>query len=327
MKKALLKYGVIILILLYILVGCSPMNSTGEENLDDSKLEVNDTMETKVKIYTSFYPLYDFTKKVGGDLVDTEVVVGDGVDPHSFDPSPRLIAEMETADIFIYNGLGMEPWVDGVLENLKDKGTIIIQASEGLDIMDYNEEEHYHEEEHHHEHGQQDPHIWMDPMNTIKISEGVKEALVGMDSDNAQIYEENFIKFKGDIENLDDDFKEALRDVKNRKILVSHSAFRYLARRYDLEEIAVSGVSPHEEPSPTRLAELTKEAEKHNLKYIFFESLANPKTAETLGKEAGLEVLMLYNMEGLTKEQRQEGEDYISLMYKNLENLKKALVE
>ena len=322
MKKALLKCGVIILVLSYILVGCSPMNSTGKEIPNDPNLEVKDAIETKVKIYASFYPLYDFAKKVGGDLVDVQVVVGDGVDPHSFDPSPRLIAEMETADIFIYNGLGMEPWVEGVLENLKDKGIIIIQASKGLDIMDYHEEG-----EHKHNHGQQDPHIWMDPMNTIKISEGVKEALVGMDSDNAQIYEENFIKFKGDIENLDDDFKEALRDVKNRKILVSHSAFRYLARRYDLEEIAVSGVSPHEEPSPTRLAELTKEAEKHNLKYIFFESLANPKTAETLGKEAGLEVLMLYNMEGLTKEQRQEGEDYISLMYKNLENLKKALVE
>lgn len=312
----------------YILVACSPMNSTGKENLDDSKLKVKDVIESKVKIYASFYPLYDFAKKVGGDLVDIEVVVGDGVDPHSFDPSPRLIAEMETADIFIYNGLGMEPWVDGVLENLKDKGIIIIQASEGLDIMDYNEEEHYHEEEeHHHEHGQEDPHIWMDPINAIKISERVKEVLVEMDSNNTEVYEENIIKFKGDIEKLDDDFKDTLKDVKNRKILVSHSAFRYLARRYDLEEIAVSGVSPHEEPSPTRLAELTKKAEKYNLKHIFFEGLANPKTAETLGKEAGLEVLMLYNIEGLTKEQRQEGEDYISLMYKNLENLKKALVE
>ena len=327
MMKYFSKYCILMLVIIYILVGCSPINSIEKEELNNSKVILEDKIGSEIKIYASFYPLYDFAKKVGGDLVDIKSVVGDGVDPHSFDPSPKLIADIEKADIFIYNGLGMEPWVEGVLENLKAKDIIILKASEDLDIMNYNIADHHEDRVHYNGDGRQDPHIWMDPMNAVKISEKIRDILIEVDSNNKEVYEKNFTQFREDIEKLDKDFIEGLKDAKNRRILVSHSAFRYLAKRYNLEEIAVSGFSPHEEPSPTRLAALTKEAEKYGLEYIFFEGLTNPKTARILGKEAGLEVLPLYNIEGLTKEDRQKGEDYISFMYKNLESLKKALVE
>ena len=121
-------------------------------------------------------------------------------------------------------------------------------------------------------------------------------------------------------------FKERLKNAAERKIIVSHSAFGYLAKRYNIEQIAVAGISPHAEPSPKRLTELIKIAGDNGIDYIFLEALASVKTAEVLAKEANLEILTLYIVEGLTEEQQNKGEDYISLMYKNVEALRKALV-
>ncbi|SET28596.1 zinc transport system substrate-binding protein [Natronincola peptidivorans] len=332
MKKTILKYGVFLMILTMVVTGCTPAASTEEEDSQEIAAEIIE--KDPIKVFASFYPFYDFAKKVGGDLADVQVVVSEGADPHSFEPSPRLIADIEAADVFIYNGLGMEPWVDGVLEILKNKDVIIIEASEGLELIkfddhdhDHDHHHHDHEDHHHHDQGEYDPHIWVDPINAKDISEKIKDAFVKIDAENTDNYEESFSMFQKDLEALDKAFREALENIQEKKMLVSHSAFGYLANRYGIEEIAVAGVSPHAEPSPGRLAELTKKARENNLEYIFFEVLANPKTAEVLANEADLKPLILYNMEGLTKELREAGEDYVSLMYKNLETLKKALVK
>lgn len=334
MKKKYWKCGVFILIFVYILMGCTPKTTIEESNYEEIEVQSEESIiEPGIKVYASFYPLYDFAKKVGGELVDGHVIVPDGADPHSFEPSPKLLTQLETADVFIYNGLGMEPWLEGVLELLEDKDIIIIEASKDLDLIKFSkgdDHDHDHEKDDHdhdHDHGEYDPHIWLDPIHVMEISERIKESFVEIDSNNIGIYEGNFIAFRRQLEQLDEDFKEELKDIVRRKILVSHSAFGYLAHRYDIEQISIAGVSPHEEPSPKRLSELTKKAQEYNIKYIFFEVLANPRTAEVLANETNLETLMLYNIEGLTAEQRQAGEDYISLMYKNLENLKKALVK
>jgi len=166
----------------------------------------------------------------------------------------------------------------------------------------------------------------VDPVNVIYISEKIKDTFSRVDNSNKDIYEENFNRFKKELEELDMAFKEGLKGATERKIIVSHSAFGYLANRYNLEQIAVAGVSPHAESSPKRLAELTNIAKDNKIDYIFLEALASVKTAEILAKEANLEVLTLYIVEGLTEEQQNRGEDYISLMYKNVETLKKALV-
>ncbi|WP_083761090.1 metal ABC transporter solute-binding protein, Zn/Mn family [Alkaliphilus metalliredigens] len=308
--------------------------------------------------------------------------------PIVFEIPTRTLAHLEAADVFIYNGAEMEPWIDQVLELLKDKDIIIVNASESVELLafndghghshdedDHHDDDHGHshdEDEHHdddhghshdeddhhdgdhghshdeddhhdddhghshdeddhhdddHDHGEYDPHIWVDPINAIKISEQIKLAFVARDPEHHAVYEENFEVFKTQLEKLDEDFRAGLQDIKQRKIIVSHSAFGYLAHRYGLEEISVSGISPHAEPSPGRLAELTKVAREENINYIFFEELANPRTAETLANEANLEALILNNIEGLTEAQLNAGEDFISLMYKNIETLQRALME
>ena len=316
---------VIMLSLTLILTGCG--NKVREGDITDSLSELQEV--EKIKVFASFYPFYDFVSKVGGDRVEVNVVVPPATEPHSFEPTPRVLAEIEKADIFIYNGLEFEPWVEGVLELLKGKNTVVINASNGLDLIEFGEDDdHDHEEGEDDHHGEYDPHIWLDPNNVIIISENIKNALMGISEADSELFEANYLSFKEKLDSLNADFIKGLENIKekDRKIIVSHSAFAYLARRYNIKEIAVAGASPHAEPTPAKLAELTKLAKKYNIKYIFFEVLANPKTAEVLSKEANLEPLVLYNIEGLSKEQLDEGEDYMSLMYKNLESLKKALV-
>lgn len=326
MKTKLLKIFMFLIITSLVLGGCTNKPNTSEA------VEGVGKEEGILKVYTSFYPYYDFAKNVGGDNIRLSTIVPTGTEPHSFEPSPKTIAELEKADVFIYNGLNMEPWLDKVLNLLEGSDIYVIDASSFVEVINYDEKHHDdnhddHNHDHDHNHGKYDPHIWVDPINVIHISESIKDAFIKLDPNNQNDYEDKFNSFKGELEKLDKAFKEGLKDASQKKIIVSHSAFGYLAKRYGIEEIAVAGISPNAEPSPKRLAELTKLAQENEIDYIFFESLANVKTAEVLAKEANLEVLTLYNVEGLLEEQKNSGEDYISLMYKNLETLKKALVK
>lgn len=334
MRNRWIKLHILMMILFLSVVGCTNQEKP-LETVDGEK-----DSQKVIQVFASFYPYYDFAKEIGGDHVKITTIVPAGTEPHSFDPSPKTIADLERADIFIYNGLDMEPWVEKVLVLLKGKDIKVIDASKSVELLtlgeehhgeDYDHEDDDHDHDHGHEedhkHGLYDPHIWVDPVNAIQISEAIKEAFVDMDPDHQPIYEENYSRFKEELEKLNDQFIEELKDATNRKIIVSHSAFGYLAKRYNIEEIAVAGISPNAEPSPKRLAELTKLAKEHDIKYIFFEALANVKTAEVLANEAGLQVLTLYNIEGLTEEQKNNGDGYISIMYQNLETLKKALVD
>ncbi len=310
----------LLLLAVYLFMACNLRVYLGGDDLGSSLVQ---DKQGKIKVLASIYPLYDFANRVGGDLIEVKTIVPLGADPHSFEPSPKLLAELQEADIFIYNGLGMEPWIKGALDLLKKKDILIIRASEGLDLIRYKPGQ----KAENPEQGDLDPHIWMDPMNAQLIARRIKEALIEKDEDRAKDYKENYSLFEEELNQLDEDFIRALDNIANKKILVSHSAFAYLAKRYGIEEIAVSGISPHEEPSPRRLADLIKVVENNNIKYIFYETLSNPKIAETLAREAGLKTSILYNIEGLTREQEARGEDYISLMRKNLLNINKVLVD
>lgn len=341
MKDSLRKIIIFLIISSLVLVGCA-----NDPNTNGTIAGGNEQSDS-IKVYASFYPYYDFANNIGGENIDINIIVPAATEPHSFEPSPKVIADLESADVFIYNGLDMEPWLDKVLTLLEGKDIYLLDASRTVDLIKYGDEGHHdhddhthdHDENHSHDHdydneenndhdhGEYDPHIWVDPNNAIKICENIKEAFVQVDPDNKDVYEKRFNNYKVELEKLDSEFREGLSDATERKIIVSHSAFGYLAKRYNIEEIAVAGISPHAEPSPKRLAELTKVAKNNKIDYIFFEALASVRTAEILANEANLEILTLYNIEGLTEEQKQNGEDYISLMYKNLETLKKALVK
>ncbi len=279
----------------------------------------------KLNVMTSFYPVYDFTLKVGGDKVNVKDMVPAGTEPHDWEPGTRDIAALEEADVFVYSGAGMEHWTEDVIKSLNNKELIIVEASNGISLREGHGEEEEEEGEEEHDHGEFDPHVWLDPQNAKKEMENIKDALVKADPDNKDYYESNYKTYSEKLDELDQSFKDTLAAVPNKSIVVSHEAYGYLCAAYGLTQMGIEGLAPDSEPDPARMAEVIDFVKENNVKTIFFEELASPKVAEAIAKETGAKTEVLNPIEGLSDEELKAGEDYISVMEKNLAALKEAL--
>lgn len=293
----------------------------GEENGEAET--ANQVVEPTLVVTTSFFPYYDLVRQLGGSLVQVHQLVPAGADPHSYEPTPRDLIQLQSSHLFLFNGVDFENWGEAAVTLLEGTETVVIRAGDLVELLKVSD----HPGHAGHDHGAYDPHIWTDPLNMKTIANHVVEKLIALDPDNEEAFRKNHDVYVTALAALDEAFKAVAREAEHHILLVSHSAFGYLAHRYGFEQIAVAGISPHAEPTPGRLAELTNLARRYQLEYIFFETLANPRTAEILAEEAGLTPLMLYNAEGLTSEQQAAGETYISLMQKNVNTLKRALVK
>lgn len=312
MKKLIL----IMISIMTLLAGCSSSDSR-------SAVEVGG----KLTVYTSMYPMNFLVSEIGGDMVSLKSVVPQGTDPHDYEPSMKTIADIEKADLFIYNGAGLEPWAEKVSLELGDGKAMEASSYVELIDMDESHEEEEDDYEDEHGHGSKDPHIWLSIRNMDKIANEVREKLSALDPENSEKYRENYESLSAKFSELDKRYMDELKNRTSNTILVSHSAFGYLARDYEIEQLSVAGVSPSSEPSPRTLSRLIDASKEKNLKYIYFETLASPKSAEMISKEAELEPSVLNTVEGLTEENLARGDNYITLMEENLENIKKELLK
>ncbi|KKT82066.1 MAG: hypothetical protein A2V96_02185 [Candidatus Yonathbacteria bacterium RBG_16_43_6] len=272
--------------------------------------------KNKISVVTSFYPLQYFVEAVGGDLVTVHNFTPSGSEPHDFEPLPRDLVLLGTADFFVYNGASFEPWVERWAsgEFPRPKKTLNMTSeltSRGVELMVNN--------------GKFDPHIWLDPHIVQKEIEVIKNMLIEVDPSNQGFYTENAERALQEITLLDKRFDEGLASCVLRDIVVSHEAFGYLARQYGLKMTSIAGISPDEEPSAKELMRIIDLAKEKKVKYVFFETTVSPKLAETIAREISGGVLVLNPIENLTPHEVQSGEDYRSLMEKNLINLRIAL--
>lgn len=298
----------------------------------------------KPKVFTTIYPLEYVTKRIGGVHVEVINIVPPGVEPHDFEPTAKNMVALTEADVFVYNGSGLELWVDKAVENLDKNHTQIINTTEGLDLLKAHEHEEEHADEHgdehadehkdeheehghehDHDHGEYDPHVWLDPSLLKEQADKVKHALIAKDQAHAADYEKNYVQLASELDQLDQEFKEMVAQAARKEFMVSHSAFYYLAHRYGLEQVAISGVNPADEPSPAEMKKLVEHVKEHQLPYVLFETLVSPKVAEVIAKEAGVKTATLNPLEGLTQEDVKAGKDYLSIMRENLETLREAL--
>ena len=318
MKRILLLLSAAILAMGF--TGCSETQQT------------SDSADGKLKIYTSIYPLYDFTQKVAGDKAEVVNLVPAGVEPHDWEPSTTDIKNLENADMLVYNGAGMEHWVDKVVSSLENKALVAVEASKRVELLigegSGHEEDEKSEDEHDDENGAQtDPHVWMSLRNAIIEMTDIKDALCAADSANASVYQANYEAAVKEFDALDQKFSETLSALPNKNIVVAHAAFSYLCQDYGLNQVAIEGLSADSEPDPARMTEIIRFAKENNIKVIFFEELVSPKVAETIANEIGAATDMLNPLEGLTEEQLAAGEDYLSIMEQNLAAIKRALSE
>ena len=288
-----------------------------------------DAMESKkmLKVMASFYPMYDFAAKIGGDKAEVITLVPSGTEPHDWEPADADIRNLEEADLFIYSGAGMEHWVDDVLASLDNKNLISVEASKGVALRDGHS--HSHEEEEGagepEEEGQYDPHVWLSPLNAEKEMENIKNAYIKADPDNRDYYEANYELYASRFADLNQKFQDTLSSLPNKDIVVSHEAFGYLCDAYGLNQVGIEGLSPDSEPSPARMAEIIDFVRANHVRVIFFEELVSPKVAETIAKETGSSVQVLNPLEGLSDEELESGADYFSVMEENLKQLEAAL--
>ncbi|HFU4458869.1 TPA: ZinT/AdcA family metal-binding protein [Streptococcus suis] len=279
----------------------------------------------KLDIVTTFYPVYEFTKQVAGDEANVDLLVKAGTEVHGYEPSAKDIARIQEADVFVYENENMETWVHDIEDSIDTEKVAVISATEGMLLLPGGEEEHeghdHSEEEHSHAY---DPHVWLSPERAITLVETIRDGLIAQYPDKKAVFEENAIAYIEKLTDLDAKYFETLSAAKQKYFVTQHTAFAYLALDYGLKQVSITGVSADEDPTPTRLAELTNYIKQYGVKYIYFEENASKSVAETLAKETGVQLDVLNPLESLTDEAMKNGEDYISVMEDNLTALEKT---
>ncbi|RCK69388.1 zinc ABC transporter substrate-binding protein [Desertihabitans brevis] len=284
----------------------------------------------QLRVVTALYPFQFVSERVAGASAQVSNLVAPGSDPHDLELSPRQLIEIAEADVIVYQS-GFQPAVDeAVAQNAPD---LVVDVADLVTLQEvpghaHDEEEHTepaHAEEGH-DHGLEeaglDPHTWLDTDNMAAVATGVADALATAAPEQAATVRSNAEALQQELHTLDQDFAAGLETCERREFITSHAAFGYLATRYDLEQIGISGISPDAEPSPARIAAIHAEAEEHGITTIFTETLVSPAVAEAIAGDLGLTTDVLDPIEGLTEQSR--GSDYIAVQRANLEALRTA---
>jgi zinc transport system substrate-binding protein len=262
-----------------------------------------------VAVVASFYPLAFVAERVGGDRVTVTNLTPPGVEPHDLELTADDLEAIAAADVVIDVGGGFQPSVEEAVA--AEASGITIDALAGAPALP----------------GQDggDPHVWLDPARVAMLADRVGEALTEADPAGATGFGDRAAALRTDLEALDREFRDGLASCRSRVLITNHAAFGYLAAAYDLDQRAISGLSPEAEPDPGRIAELAAEAGRDGITTVFTEELVSAEVAETLATEAGLTTAVLSPLEGLSEERAAAGEDYLSVMRANLEVMRDGL--
>jgi zinc transport system substrate-binding protein len=282
------------------------------------------TDNNKITVITSLFPQYDFVRQIAQDKVNVTLLLPAGVEPHSFEPTPQTIVTIGNADIFVYTNAMMEPWIEKVIDNVKQDNLLIVESSLGIEYIEHQEEEEFEEEEEDHE--ELDPHVWLDPMNAKIMAQNILDALITADPENAEFYKANAAALFIELDELKADYDEVFLDPTHKTIIYGgHFAFGYLANRYGLEILSpYTGFSPNAEPTPQAIIELIDRMTELNIKTIYYQELIDPKTARVIAEQTGAKMVLLHGAHNVTTEELQSGVTYVSIMRENAQKLREG---
>lgn len=280
----------------------------------------------KLKIVATLFAQYDFARRIAGDKADVELLLSPGVEVHTYDPTPQDMIKIKNSDLFIYTGKYMESWAEKTVDGLEPSAAV--DVSEGIELsqLDSDEDEAEHKDDENHVHTL-DPHIWTSPANAIIMVKNIENALIRIDRANEQIYKNNAEEYISELQELDNDFMTFASSVKNKKIIFGgRFAMHYFCQRYGFEWMsAYDSCSSEFEPSAKKVAEIIDTIQKENIKAIYYEEMSNHALSDQISSQTGAQTLLLHTCHNVSKDELSAGETYISLMRKNLENLKKGM--
>lgn len=300
------------------LVSCSAPSADQSAQKQASPTGVGATHASKPVVYASFFPVYDLTKRIVKDSWDVRTIIQGNQEPHDFELKAADMARLTKADLIIYNGAGMETFIPQLKESMHHDERFL-DVSQGLTLLQNKDAKPQ-------DHSSVNPHTWLSIKNALEQLDTLCKKFCALDSAHAAFYQENYQQARAEFEELDKQFADQLRTVpaEKRYFVASHAAFNYLARDYGLTQVAVTGISPDNEPSAAQLAKIAQFVKAHNITTIFFEGSATPKVAETLARTTGARTSTLYTMEHLSEDDVNAG--YLQLMKRNLHALMESFV-
>jgi zinc transport system substrate-binding protein len=302
----------LLLLSILLLSGANAAFSNNNSRL--TPVEISNINTPKIKVVASFFPVYEFVRKVGLDKVDASVLAPIGAEPHDFDPTIQQIQSVESAAILVYNGAGME----GAWTN-KANPRFAIDSSKGMYLFTNSDPQ---------IHAPTDPHIWLDPILAIQQVENIRDGLSKVDPNNAAYYDQKAQKFIGQLKSLDASIRGNLSRSNCEKMdfITFHNAFSYFAKEYGLNQHSVQGLTPEGEVLPQRLVQVVQLAKNLGINIIYSEDLVDPRSSQTIADEIpNGKVMVLSPIEGINKQEQQKGVGYLEKMYENVAALKEGL--
>lgn len=282
--------------------GSKPASSTGDGG--------------KIKVSVTFNAMKELAEAVGKDKVEISTIIPDGTEPHDFEPKAKDLENLSTAQVFVYNGLGMESWADKAVESADNKGLIAVEASKGATPITNTDADEIKE------HGQYDPHLWISLKGAELEAQNIRDALVEADPSDKDYFEQNCTSFVSQLESLYAEYNTKFQSAQNKSFVTGHAAFAYLCRDFGLNQNSVEDVFAEGEPSAQKLAELVDYCKKNNVKTIFVEDMVSPAVSQTLAQQVGAQVEKIYTIES-----SEDNMSYIERMKANLEEISNSLAQ
>ncbi|WP_017319298.1 metal ABC transporter solute-binding protein, Zn/Mn family [Mastigocladopsis repens] len=313
--------------MLWLSAGCTQSNTNQARTTDQSPqaqeaATTSSPQSGKIKVVTTFLPMYLFTKAVAGDAADVEILVPPGTEVHEYQATPENVKAIATANVLVENGLGLEEFLEDTVKNAQNPKLFEIDASKGIQPLNEIspvEKTSNKEEEHNHEHAEGNPHVWLDPVLAKQQIANIRDGLIAADPANKATYEANAAAYVKQLESLDSDFKQTVQKTPNCTFVTFHDAYPYLAKRYNLNQVAVVEI-PEDQLAPTDVQNAVNVVKKYKVKALFGEPGVDNKLLTSLSQDLNLTVRPLDSLEsGDTDPQY-----YFKAMRNNLQTLESA---
>ena len=302
--------------------GCNQSNTNSTSNQTPQPQEVVE----KTQVVSTILPMYLFTKAVAGDVADVSIIVPPTTEVHDYQSKPDDVKAISTARILVKNGLGLEEFLDNTIKNAENPNLVKIDASQGIKILEeispvdktVTEKGDSDGHDHEHDHGEGNPHVWLDPVFAKQQVTNIRNGLIAADPANTTAYEANAAAYIQELDNLHGEFQQTLQKTPNCTFITFHDAFPYLAKRYNLKQVAVVQI-PEDQLSPTDVQRTVKAVKKYQAKALFSEPGVDNKLLTSLAEDLKLTVRNLDSLESATEEIKPEY--YFKVMKTNLQSI------
>ena len=257
--------------------------------------------DEKLKIVTTFAPLYSFAANITGDLAEVENLVPPGTSVHTWEPKASDLRAIAEADLLIMNGLDLEPFIDDMISSAQNSDLVVVKTHEAVEdylmemaeMVELGEDEHHddHEEAHHdHHHGGQDPHIWLDPTMAMEQVNYISDTIISLDPANSEAYQANTASYLESLQNLDQEIKTALAAAAPKDFIVFHGAYGYFLEHYGIAEYQRASIEPFpgKEPTAAYFHGLVELIEHDGVEVVFTEPQFSPRTVKNIQDETGI---------------------------------------